>query len=80
MTSLTKTFIIDYRIHCRNGDTFHPAKMKVKNCTNEFFAKVKLEKHIEGKYDGYLWMEIIDCREDIVGMQWFNDIFKGKGR
>lgn len=64
-----KTFIIDYRVFCKSG-TYHPPKMKVKNCQSELSAKIKLEKYIEPKYEGYLRMEIISCESDMV-----SDIF-----
>lgn len=80
MTIRPKTFTIDYRVHCKDGSTYHPLKMKVKNCTNDFFAVAKLEKHIERKYTGFSWMEVIDCKEDIFGSDLFDGIFNRKGR
>jgi len=72
-----KTFIIDYRVITLNRGTYHPPKMKVKNCYTELEAKIKLEKKVERDYDGFLRMEAISCKEDFMGgFGIFNDIFK----
>ena len=67
-----KTYIINYRIHTTSG-TYHPNPEKVKDCMNELFAKLKLEKIVQPKYVGYVRMEVISCKEDIFGL--FGDIF-----
>ena len=70
-----KTYIIDYRVFTQSRGTYHPPKMKVKNCYTELEAKIKLERMIETKYTGYLRMEVIDCKEDFIGGDLFSNVF-----
>jgi len=70
-----KTYTIDYRVITTEG-TFHPLEMNVKNCDGVLHAKIKLARFVEPKYKGFQTIEVIDCRENISGMEMFNDIFK----
>ena len=72
-----KTFTIDYRVITTEG-TFHPLKMRVKNCDSMLHAKFKLAGYAEQRYAGFQTIEVIDCRENIRGMEMFDDIFNGK--
>lgn len=68
-----RTYIIEYRVYLKNGDTYHPPKMKIKNCDTELHAKIRLEGFIEQKYDGYKRMEIMSCTEDVMSV--FGNLF-----
>ena len=71
-----KTFTIDYRVFTANRGTYHPPKMKVKNCHTELEAKIKLENYLKPKYTGFKRTEIISCVEDFMGGL-LGDIFNG---
>lgn len=72
-----KTFTIDYRVVTFTRGTYHPPKIKVKNCYTELEAKIKLEKKVEQDYKGFVRMEVLECKEDFMGgFGMFNDIFK----
>ena len=71
-----KTYTIDYRVVTFILGTYHPPKIKVKNCYTELEAKIKLEKKVERDYKGFVRMEVIGCVEDFMGGA-FNDIFEG---
>ena len=72
MKTENKTFVIEYKIYFSNkSPTIHTTK--VKNCMGELHAKIKLGEWLKKKHSDFKNLEIISCKEDIVGM--FGDIF-----
>ena len=76
---MNKTFIIDYRVVTLTRGTYHPPKIKVKNCYTELQAKMKLEKKVERDYAGFVRMEVVSCIEDVMDVFGvFGNIFGGR--
>jgi len=73
-----KTYTIEYRVFTKDRGVYHPPPEKVYDCMNDLFAKLKLEAYVAPKYTGYIRMEVISCKEDFMGSDVFNDIFKAK--
>lgn len=72
--SLPRTFIIDYTVYFLNGQP-EQHTTKIKGCTNELFAKLKLEVWLCRKYSDIERMEIQKCREWTV----VEELLKGFG-
>jgi len=69
-----KTFIVDYEVVLKDNTRITNKQIKVKNCTNDLFAKLKLEKEfISKKYPGYKQLVITSCKEDYLSI--FGDMF-----
>jgi hypothetical protein len=69
--SLPRTFIIEYTIYFMNGQSERHTT-KVKNVTNELFAKMKLETHLMKKHHGFDRMVVYGCREWSAADELFN--------
>ena len=69
-----KTYIIKYDIIFYNGIKDRHT-IRVKNCMNDLFAKLKLEKWLRSKKQFHR-IEIISCQQDFFGINDLFDIFK----
>jgi hypothetical protein len=70
-----KTYIIEYIVYFNNITESHTTR--VKNCENELYAKIKLEKYLQTKYNKFAKLKIEKCTEDIFSVFGgiFGDIF-----
>ena len=69
----TNTYIIHYGMYY-GADKYKSGKMKIKNCLSEAHAKVKLEKFLIKKTEGFKNMVVYACTLDDLG---FFDFMKG---
>ena len=77
-----KTYIIKYYYFTTDGQKITPSSIKVKNCTSDIHAKIRLESYLKKHNSDFGNLIVESCREDLGTLggifSSFNDIFGGK--
>ena len=77
-----KTYIIKYYYFTTDGQKITPSPIKVKNCTSDIHAKIRLESYLKKHNSNFGNLVVTNCIEDYSTMgdifSSFNDIFGGK--
>jgi hypothetical protein len=61
-----ETYVIEYAVYY--SDTYESHTIKVKNCTSELQAKIKLGDYVKKKYPSFKDLVIYKCNKDFMGM------------
>lgn len=67
---MAKTYTLKYKVYGIDNVAIKSGKMKVKNCDNELHAKLKLDKYLSKKIEGFGHLIIDSCEQ-----YEFKDIF-----
>ena len=72
-----KKYVLKYEIILEGADPIKGKEINIKNCFNEFNAKVRLEGYLKKKYVNFKSLVVTECKEDIMGI--FGDMFSKDG-
>lgn len=76
---MKKKFHIKYRVLFNNEETLENKEMKIANCMNAVHAQIRLEEHLQKKFDNFKQLIVSECKEDLDIFSQFGDIFGDQG-
>lgn len=81
---MKQSFVIDYGLYFTDN-RYESHQIIVKNCDNEFHAKIKLEDYLKKKHPLFQRLVVHKCMMDFMGIfqsfhknEGFNSVFSNK--
>jgi len=62
---MNKTYLLEYKSYNSKGDIIKQGTMRVKNCSNELDAKIKLDRLFDKTLEDHRILEVSSCTPDI---------------